>query len=118
MLIVRGDQSRVGPYLVAKVNTSERTRFLLLQLEIGGGGQTEVKILHEIDDLFSILRAMDPLPFAAISVNQKIYITSAERGCGYRWRTEDILRFDLESKQLDVVKVFFYFNVVCTDLFN
>jgi hypothetical protein len=83
--------------------TSERTRFLLLQLKIGN--QSDVEVLHEIEDLFSVLPAMDPLPFAAICVKQKIYIANAERGCGYRWRTEDLLRFDLETQKLDAVQV-------------
>lgn len=102
LLIVQGEQPTAGPYIVAKVVTSERTRFLLLQLKVES---SEAEVLAEIEDLFSVLPAMDPLPFAAICVKQKIYIENAERGCGYRWRTEDLLRFDLETKQLDVVQV-------------
>ncbi|KAI6191218.1 hypothetical protein M3Y97_00204300 [Aphelenchoides bicaudatus] len=103
LLLVKGEQSNEGPYLVTKVSTSERTRFLLLQLKIDK--QSEVEVLHEVDDLYSVFPAMDPLPFAATCVKQQIYIATAERGCGYRWRTEDLIRFDLETKKLDSVLV-------------
>lgn len=76
---------------------------MLFKLNIGD--QASVNVLHRIHDLYSVLPAIDPLPFAAICTKQKIYISLAERGCGYRWRTEDVLQFDLETKKLESTKV-------------
>jgi len=103
LLLVTGGQSDTGPYFVSKVVTSENTSFLILRLEIGN--QSKVDVINRIDDLHSVLPALDPLPFAAVFAKQKIYIAIAEHGCGYRWRTEDLIRFDLETKTLDSVQI-------------
>jgi hypothetical protein len=103
LLVVRGDQAENGPYFVAKIKTSEKTSFALLKLTIGN--KASVEIIQQIDDIYSILPALDPLPFGAICINDKIYIAMAEHGCGYRWRTEDVLRFDLKNNQLDAVEI-------------
>ncbi|KAI6243726.1 hypothetical protein M3Y99_00035900 [Aphelenchoides fujianensis] len=99
LLLVKDDGKGGGPHFVAKINGGEQRDFLVFQLAVGENG-AKVADLHRIRDLHSVLPVLDPLPGQS-----GVFITVAEHGCGYRWRTEEILRFDLDSKQLAAVEI-------------
>ncbi|KAI6226919.1 hypothetical protein M3Y95_00672000 [Aphelenchoides besseyi] len=103
LLLVKDSADTHGPFFVAKINGAEQRDYVVFQLVLNE--VANVEDVHRIRNLHDVLPVLDPLPFAAIRVDNKIFISVAEHGCGYRWRTEEILKFDIQTKELTAVQV-------------
>ena len=109
VIVVRNsdDETANNVHFVAKVRTPDSTRYFLLRLDIksDGGNSASVETVKRVDDLFSIMPVMDALPYTAIRVRDRVFLTVAEHGCGYMWHVSSILCFNLQMSNVEAIEV-------------
>ncbi|CAD5229084.1 unnamed protein product [Bursaphelenchus okinawaensis] len=102
--LVEGNQFNIpAPYFIVKLTNLEY-EFVVFHLEIAIG-HTVSEILKRVKSLQPVINAMDPHPVSALYYQNNIYITVAERGCGLKWKTDQIIKFDINEKTLQPIDV-------------
>ncbi|CAD5234717.1 unnamed protein product [Bursaphelenchus xylophilus] len=102
--LVSGNQFNIpAPYFIAKLRNSN-LEMVIFHLEIATG-HTVPEILKRFQTLEPVVRVIDPLLVSALFYQHYIYITLAEHGCGYKWKTDQILKFNVHDKVLETMNV-------------